>query len=207
MLHWLKKSLVFRCLVLLLWQSFEDFSIVTPHTIWGQSCWVVAPCSLLAVYQYLQEHECLFSSSEMLIRCQRVTSCNRRLVSFSHNKEIVVLELKCVAMCKVPKQLVSSSCYREYLGSVSSPVMFCHNDMQEGNILLYCGTMTDKEALQNPQLVLIDFEYCSYNYRGFDLANHFLEWTYDYTNSAYPYFTVNKNNYPTREQQVGTVRV
>ncbi|XP_021929044.1 choline/ethanolamine kinase isoform X2 [Zootermopsis nevadensis] len=91
---------------------------------------------------------------------------------------------------------------REYLGSVSSPVMFCHNDMQEGNILLYCGTMTDKEALQNPQLVLIDFEYCSYNYRGFDLANHFLEWTYDYTNSAYPYFTVNKNNYPTREQQL-----
>jgi choline/ethanolamine kinase len=84
--------------------------------------------------------------------------------------------------------------------------MFCHNDMQEGNILLCCGDMTDEEALQDPHLVLIDFEYCSYNYRGFDLANHFLEWMYDYTNSTYPYFTVNKNNFPTREQQVGAAR-
>lgn len=84
--------------------------------------------------------------------------------------------------------------------------MFCHNDMQEGNILLCCNNMTDKEALMNPQLVLIDFEYCSYNYRGFDLANHFLEWMYDYTHSVYPYFTVNRNSYPTREQQVGTLR-
>jgi choline/ethanolamine kinase len=78
--------------------------------------------------------------------------------------------------------------------------------MQEGNILLCCGNMTDKEALMDPRLVLIDFEYCSYNYRGFDIANHFLEWTYDYTNGAHPYFTVNENNYPRREQQVGTVR-
>lgn len=78
--------------------------------------------------------------------------------------------------------------------------------MQEGNILLSCDNMTDEEALMDPRLVLIDFEYCSYNYRGFDLANHFLEWTYDYTNGTHPYFTVNKNNYPTHEQQVGMVR-
>ncbi|GFG36751.1 hypothetical protein Cfor_09453 [Coptotermes formosanus] len=95
---------------------------------------------------------------------------------------------------------------REYIGKISSPVVFCHNDMQEGNILLCCDNMTDQEALMDPHLVLIDFEYCSYNYRGFDLANHFLEWTYDYTNSTHPYFTVNKNNYPTHEQQLRFVR-
>jgi choline/ethanolamine kinase len=106
----------------------------------------------------------------------------------------------------VPARLISSYCYRKYLGKISSPVVFCHNDMQEGNILLCCDNMTDKEALMDPRLVLIDFEYCSYNYRGFDLANHFLEWTYDYSNSAHPYFTVNKSNYPMREQQVGTAR-
>jgi len=95
---------------------------------------------------------------------------------------------------------------KKYLGSLSSPVVFCHNDMQEGNILLYCDSMTDEAALMDPRLVLIDFEYCSYNYRGFDLANHFLEWTYDYTNGTHPYFTVNKNNYPTHEQQLWFVQ-
>ncbi|PNF21862.1 Choline/ethanolamine kinase [Cryptotermes secundus] len=95
---------------------------------------------------------------------------------------------------------------RKYLGKISSPVVFCHNDMQEGNILLCTDNMTDDEALMNPRLVLIDFEYCSYNYRGFDLANHFLEWMYDYTKSTHPYFTVNKNNYPRREQQLLFVR-
>ncbi|PSN40773.1 Choline/ethanolamine kinase [Blattella germanica] len=89
----------------------------------------------------------------------------------------------------------------KYLSRVPSRVVFCHNDMQEGNILLCCENMTDKEAMQDPRLVLIDFEYCSYNYRGFDLANHFLEWVYDYTNTAHPYFSANKQNYPTREQQ------
>ena len=29
-------------------------------------------------------------------------------------------------------------------------------------------------------VVLIDFEFSSYNYRGFDIANHFNEWMYDY---------------------------
>ncbi|XP_058820251.1 choline/ethanolamine kinase isoform X2 [Topomyia yanbarensis] len=52
-----------------------------------------------------------------------------------------------------------------------------------------------------PQLMVIDFEYCAYNYRGFDLANHFLEWTFDYTNSESPYFYHKPEQYPTKEQQ------
>lgn len=51
-------------------------------------------------------------------------------------------------------------------------------------------------------ILFTDYEYCSYNYRGFDMANHFLEWTYDYTNPEYPFFYELPNNYPTREQQV-----
>jgi choline/ethanolamine kinase len=50
--------------------------------------------------------------------------------------------------------------------------------------------------------MIIDFEYCAYNYRGFDLANHFLEWTFDYTNEKFPYFHHRKNQYPTKEQKV-----
>jgi choline/ethanolamine kinase len=50
--------------------------------------------------------------------------------------------------------------------------------------------------------VPIDFEYCAYNYRAFDLANHFCEWVYDYSNKQPPNFFETKENYPSREQQV-----
>lgn len=53
----------------------------------------------------------------------------------------------------------------------------------------------------DPELMIIDFEYCAYNYRGFDLANHFLEWTMDYTNTEFPFFHHRKTAYPTMEQQ------
>lgn len=54
----------------------------------------------------------------------------------------------------------------------------------------------------DPELIIIDFEYCAYNYRGFDLANHFIEWTLDYTNKNYPFYYHKKEQYPTKEQQV-----
>ncbi|XP_049549001.1 choline/ethanolamine kinase isoform X2 [Anopheles darlingi] len=65
--------------------------------------------------------------------------------------------------------------------------------------------LSEPEAGSNtdgtPELMIIDFEYCAYNYRGFDLANHFLEWTFDYTNRASPYFYHKPDQYPTYEQQ------
>lgn len=54
----------------------------------------------------------------------------------------------------------------------------------------------------DPELMIIDFEYCAYNYRGFDLANHFLEWTFDYTNPEFPHYYHKKEQYPNREQKV-----
>lgn len=80
---------------------------------------------------------------------------------------------------------------------IQSPVVFAHNDMQEGNILLRTspGKIADR-------ISLIDFEYCSYNYRGYDLANHFCEWMYCYKVSEEPFFTSNKADFPNSEQQV-----
>jgi len=69
--------------------------------------------------------------------------------------------------------------------------------MQEGNILLRDDATTSSDSL-----VPIDFEYCAYNYRAFDLANHFCEWVYDYSNKQSPNFFETKDNYPNREQQV-----
>lgn len=62
-------------------------------------------------------------------------------------------------------------------------------------------SMSDPPSDGEPELMIIDFEYCAYNYRGFDIANHFLEWTFDYTNSVAPYYYHRLEQYPTREQQ------
>lgn len=74
-------------------------------------------------------------------------------------------------------------------------VVFCHNDMQEGNILL-------RQTKTKRELMLIDFEFAAYNYRGFDMANHFVEWQYDYTAPEYPFYYERQGAEPTDEQKV-----
>ncbi|XP_034372241.1 choline/ethanolamine kinase isoform X3 [Arvicanthis niloticus] len=49
---------------------------------------------------------------------------------------------------------------RKLLDATPSPVVFCHNDIQEGNILLL------SEPNSDDNLMLVDFEYSSYNYRA-----------------------------------------
>lgn len=126
---------------------------------------------------------------------------------------------------------------RKVIETEAYPVVFCHNDLQEGNILFRQNNFTPSDAeeqceadlntlsdlspllissstsaiqepivsAQNessrkrslpdscdiidnnisrddgfsdandkPELMIIDFEYCAYNYRAFDIANHFL---------------------------------
>ncbi|XP_030307126.1 choline kinase alpha isoform X3 [Calypte anna] len=87
---------------------------------------------------------------------------------------------------------------RAMLEATSSPVVFCHNDCQEGNVLFLEG----KENSENQKLMLIDFEYSSYNYRGFDIGNHFCEWMYDYTYEKYPFFKASFLKYPSKKQQL-----
>ncbi|KAM9072611.1 choline/ethanolamine kinase isoform 1-T1 [Megaptera novaeangliae] len=89
---------------------------------------------------------------------------------------------------------------RKLLDSTPSPVVFCHNDIQEGNILL----LSEPENADG--LMLVDFEYSSYNYRGFDIGNHFCEWVYDYTHEEWPFYKAQPANYPTRGQQLHFIR-
>ncbi|NXX74955.1 CHKB kinase, partial [Urocolius indicus] len=91
---------------------------------------------------------------------------------------------------------------RELLEATPSPVVFCHNDVQEGNILLLAG----HDASSSDKLMLIDFEYSSYNYRGFDIGNHFCEWVYNYTHDSWPFFQASPENYPSRQQQLHFIR-
>ena len=57
------------------------------------------------------------------------------------------------------------------------------------------------QELEN-RVIPIDYEYCAYNYRAFDLANHFSEWMYDYTKKEYPYYRRNRRFFPSKERQV-----
>ncbi|XP_043826015.1 choline kinase alpha isoform X2 [Dromiciops gliroides] len=98
---------------------------------------------------------------------------------------------------KEPKWLFGTM-EKSLLESTASPVVFCHNDCQEGNVLLLEG----RENWEKQKLMLIDFEYSSYNYRGFDIGNHFCEWMYDYTYEKYPFFRANILKYPTAKQQL-----
>ncbi|CAG9831066.1 unnamed protein product [Diabrotica balteata] len=95
---------------------------------------------------------------------------------------------------------------RTRLEGENSPVVFCHNDMQVGNILLPRDAELENNNDEEPKLVIIDFEYCSYNYRSFDIANHFLEWVYDYTHKEYPFYSEDHSKYPTEKQRLAFIR-
>ncbi|KAJ1911965.1 hypothetical protein IWQ60_009887 [Tieghemiomyces parasiticus] len=81
---------------------------------------------------------------------------------------------------------------RARVTAINSPLVFTHNDLQYGNLLRL------KDG--SDELVVIDFEYAGYNYRGYDIANHFCEWAADY-HSATPH-RMDFNRYPSRDEQV-----
>ncbi|WJX67586.1 ethanolamine kinase [Trifolium repens] len=61
---------------------------------------------------------------------------------------------------------------------LKSPVLFSHNDLLSGNIMI---------NHEEDKLYLIDYEYASYNYRGFDIGNHFAEYAgFECDYSLYP---------------------
>uniref|UniRef100_A0A8C8IT92 ethanolamine kinase n=1 Tax=Oncorhynchus tshawytscha TaxID=74940 RepID=A0A8C8IT92_ONCTS len=74
--------------------------------------------------------------------------------------------------------------------------------LSSGNILM----LEDRDHTSTGKLMLIDFEYSSYNYRGFDFGNHFCEWCYDYTYNQWPFYKCTPDNYPSREQQLHFIR-
>ncbi|CAG8652763.1 1994_t:CDS:2 [Acaulospora morrowiae] len=80
---------------------------------------------------------------------------------------------------------------KSILSKVNSPIVFAHNDTQYGNIL--------RLADESNQLVVVDFEYAGYNYRGFDIGNHFCEWSYDY-NGPEPH-VFHRDWFPTEDKQ------
>ncbi|CAJ0566655.1 unnamed protein product, partial [Mesorhabditis spiculigera] len=127
----------------------------------------------------------------------------------------------------IPEPITCQTLSREFdylriqLSKSKSTVAFCHNDLQEGNILLPKASSGNirlpslSDEFENgptntlsafnpadPRLVLIDFEYASYNYRGFDFANHFVEWSIDYDCGEAPFYTMDEQKMPRPEQML-----
>ncbi|KAJ2824189.1 hypothetical protein IWW50_003447 [Coemansia erecta] len=75
------------------------------------------------------------------------------------------------------------------LSRVDSPVVFAHNDLLSGNIIM---------AESRDHVSFIDYEYATYNYRGFDIANHFCE---------YAGFECDYSRYPSKDAQLGWFKV
>ncbi|ORZ26254.1 kinase-like domain-containing protein [Lobosporangium transversale] len=90
------------------------------------------------------------------------------------------------------KLLVEIAEVQKALMRVHSPLVFAHNDAQYGNIL--------RTLDESGELVVIDFEYAGYNTRGFDIGNHFCEWTADY-HSERPSL-MHPERYPTKAEQL-----
>ena len=75
---------------------------------------------------------------------------------------------------------------------------------QYGNILRHRPDDQKSPLLQpankHKQLIVIDFEYAAANVVGFEFANHFIEWCYNYHDEALPYVCQTRH-YPTPEEQ------
>ncbi|KAI9096513.1 kinase-like domain-containing protein [Phlyctochytrium arcticum] len=78
----------------------------------------------------------------------------------------------------------------EKLLKINSPPVFAHNDLQYGNIL---------RKVKDGSIVIVDYEYSSINYRGYDFGNHFCEWAADYHSDAS--HEMHFDRYPTQAEQ------
>jgi len=86
---------------------------------------------------------------------------------------------------------------KEILPKKEKSVVFSHNDLHSQNILLLDKTQ---------KLVLIDYEYSGYNYRGYDIANFFNEATIDYNVTEYPYYSLDLNKYPSDSDLIDFIK-
>ncbi|XP_074593944.1 choline/ethanolamine kinase-like isoform X2 [Brevipalpus obovatus] len=100
---------------------------------------------------------------------------------------------------------------QKFLLRCKSPVVFSHNDLHEGNILIPDSKSPNMNGRMRKlsstcrsgkeQIIFIDFEFCSYNYRGYDFANHFCEWAVDYTYPNHPYFSLKWGELPSEQEK------
>jgi len=76
-------------------------------------------------------------------------------------------------------------------------LVFSHNDLHSLNILQLTG---------DDKLLIIDYEYSGYNFRGYDLANIFNETIINYNHNEHPYYMVEPKKYPGKKELLDFVK-
>jgi len=76
---------------------------------------------------------------------------------------------------------------KKHLPKKPESVCFSHNDIHSQNILVLDNTN---------KLLVIDYEYSCYNYRGYDIANLFNESMFEYQSNEHPYYYVDESKFP-----------
>lgn len=83
--------------------------------------------------------------------------------------------------------------WRNQLSQFETLLVFSHNDLQHGNILL---------TENGRNIVIIDYEYGGVNFAAYDIANHFCEWASDFTEAnSHPEIMDFANKYPNEVEQ------
>ena len=86
----------------------------------------------------------------------------------------------------------------EHLKLLNYPIVFCHNDLYSQNII---RLNTEKLEIR-----FIDFELSSYNYRGFDFAQLFQDFVFDYSYTEHPGYKYLPDQYPSDDKLRNIVR-
>ena len=79
---------------------------------------------------------------------------------------------------------------KQILPKDQDSIVFSHNDLHCGNILLLEGSN---------KMVIIDYETTDYNIRGFDIASMFGHDMFEQDISKYPYYNFNESKFPSYE--------
>ncbi|KAM3968238.1 ethanolamine kinase 1 [Aphomia sociella] len=81
---------------------------------------------------------------------------------------------------------------KSHLNKTESPIVFAHNDLLLGNVIYNQDEGT---------IAFIDFEYATYNYQAFDIANHFNEFV------GLSIEDIDYKRYPSKEFQTSWIKV
>ncbi|KAJ1781414.1 hypothetical protein LPJ59_007053, partial [Coemansia sp. RSA 2399] len=95
-----------------------------------------------------------------------------------------------------PKLVQAVQKFKLRVEQAHSPLVFAHNDLQPGNVL---------RMERTGKIEIVDYEFSGYNYRGYDIANHFSEWMIDYYHPEHPHL-MDPGQYPTEKQRHNFLR-
>ncbi|KAL5200940.1 hypothetical protein ABZP36_035294 [Zizania latifolia] len=122
-------------------------------------------------HQFVTHLSAFMSSTFILTCCQILLAAS--VLEFEDNEKQKRYEM--ISFREIQDEVKE---LKDLLDLLHAPVVFAHNDLLSGNLML-----NDLEE----KLYFIDFEYGSYSYRGYDIANHFNEYAgYDCDYNLYP---------------------